>query len=463
MAVEVLAVNPVRDWAVVRAPNSKYGWAPVSALTLTDGTLENAQPVFTGLVTSNNLPVLDGPGIYYHSVGLVNKNNLVSVQAINPGRNWILIQASSGVRGWIQLRLINTITGPLDELPVVEIDAVAQAEQKAQSGPAVTAPSGPPSGKIVIQLSSGGQIMGINADGSGLTPLTHGIDPVLSPDGRQLAFTRWEGEMGTLWVANADGSGERAILGEMFKAKGPDWSPDGQQLVLNFQRGGRIVEKEVCTGLNGNIPFRIAINIRIKFEDGRPVGICYTLPVDPHWTLRTVDRNTAKFEDMDGGQYAFRPAWDPQQEWRIVSDSGSGLLAVDVNRADFRQPLTNIPGDSSPVFSPDGRFIALVSRGQDGANIFRANADGSGRVRLTQTPLWEGITPDTAPKSWNNVAPAWSPDGSRLAFLTDRTGRWEIWLMNADGSDQRPMFSDEINRQIPITYDFNDERVISWR
>jgi TolB protein len=461
MAVEILALNPGGDWAVVRAPNSKYGWVPVSALKITDGTLENAKPVFTGLVTSNNLPILSGPGIYYANAGLVNRNDLVSVQAINPGRNWILIETASGVRGWIQLRLGSKVTASLDELPVVEIDAVAQAEQ--QAGPAVAVPSGSPGGKMVIQLASGGQIMGINADGTGLTPLTHGIDPVLSPDGSQLAFTRWESGMGTLWVANADGSGERAVLGEMYKAKGPDWSPDGQQLVLNFQYGGRAEARRLCARISDNIPYRTAIDIEFQYENGKPVGVCYTMPPDPHWSLREVNRTTAEFKDLNGGVYAFRPAWDPKQEWRIVSDSGDGLLGIDANNPDFRQPLTDISTDGSPTFSPDGRFIALVSRGQDGANIFRTNPDGSGRVRLTQTPLWEGITPDQSSQPWNNVAPAWSPDGSRIAFLTDRTGRWEIWLMNADGSDQHAMFPDEINQQLTITYDFNDERVISWR
>jgi Tol biopolymer transport system component len=66
-------------------------------------------------------------------------------------------------------------------------------------------------------------------------------------------------------------------------------------------------------------------------------------------------------------------------------------------------------------------------------------------------------------KPWNNVAPAWSPDGSQIAFLTDRTGRWEIWVMNADGSQQRPMFTDQVDDQLDIHYNFVDERVLSWR
>ena len=90
-------------------------------------------------------------------------------------------------------------------------------------------------------------------------------------------------------------------------------------------------------------------------------------------------------------------------------------------------------------------------------------ADGNGRVRLTQTPLWVPVQPDSNGSQWNNVAPVWSPDGSQIAFLTDRTGQWEIWIMNADGSNQHPLFSEDINSQLNINYNFVDERMLSWR
>jgi len=64
-------------------------------------------------------------------------------------------------------------------------------------------------------------------------------------------------------------------------------------------------------------------------------------------------------------------------------------------------------------------------------------------------------------RSASSVAPAWSPDSTKIAFLTDRRGEWEIWVMNADGSDQRPMFETALD-EVSIGYDFVSERVISW-
>ena len=303
----------------------------------------------------------------------------------------------------------------------------------------------------------------ITQDGTGLRKLTTGIDPVLSPDGTQVAFTRWEygGELGSLWTINVDGSNERQILGEMRKAKGPDWSPDGSQIVVNYQAGGTLVDQQVCKALSGNpsVPAN-ARDIKVKTTKDGPY-LCWMEPADAHWRLRVVDAADGSFEDLDAGLYASRPAWDPYRVERIVSDSGYGLM--ESFPGDGKTVgITNDPNEGSPVFSPDGKYVASVVYQGGTYEIHRLNGNGTGRVRLTDTPLWVTAAPGDQ-HAWRNVAPAWSPDGTRIAFVTDRTGKWEIWVMNADGSQPHALFSDEVNARLPIQYNLVDERVLSWR
>jgi len=82
------------------------------------------------------------------------------------------------------------------------------------------------------------------------------------------------------------------------------------------------------------------------------------------------------------------------------------------------------------------------------------NANGSGRRPLTGLNLQQQEPP-------SNVAPAWSPDGEQIAFLSNRDGPWRIYVMEADGSKQRPMFGERLD-SLPLRYEWASERVLSW-
>ena len=77
--------------------------------------------------------------------------------------------------------------------------------------------------------------------------------------------------------------------------------------------------------------------------------------------------------------------------------------------------------DASPAWSPDGSRIAFNSDRDGNTEVYAMNADGSGVARLTYNDAVDG-------------GPAWSPDGRRIAFESTRDGNWEIYVMNADGS-----------------------------
>jgi Tol biopolymer transport system component len=342
--------------------------------------------------------------------------------------------------------------------------------------------SASPSGTIVFQTASGGAIYAVNADGSNLRYLTTGMDPALSPDGQWVAFTRWEdtqnGALGSLWVINVDtltgtparvaepgragGGGERAILGEIHQPKSPAWSPDGTQIAISMQHGGRVQEEQKCSS---EPPPREAYDVDVKREADGDIRFCYTLPPHPYWGLRVVDVATGKFEDLPNDLFSYSPTWDPANAWRLVYDGERGLMSLDLNQGTTWE-LTQDVNDHSPVFSPDGSKIAISYWQNDHWEIHVLNADGTGRVRLTETSVQarlEQMVNGEMPQSWNNAAPTWSPDGSQIAFLTDRDGQWEIWVMNADGSNQHPLVSADALDGVTLQYNGMDERMLSWQ
>ncbi len=94
-------------------------------------------------------------------------------------------------------------------------------------------------------------------------------------------------------------------------------------------------------------------------------------------------------------------------------------------------PLTDNTSDTAPAPSPDGSQIAFMSFDREGAGnweIYVMSSGGGDVVRLTNNGANDGL-------------PAWSPDGSTIAFASDRDGTWGIWAMNPDGSNQRKLFN----------------------
>ncbi len=86
---------------------------------------------------------------------------------------------------------------------------------------------------------------------------------------------------------------------------------------------------------------------------------------------------------------------------------------------------------SAPAWSPDGTRIAFSSDAFQAGNwdIYAINSDGSSLARLTAHPA-------------KDEHPTWSPDGSKIAFASDRTGQNQVWTMNADGTNPQQLTND---------------------
>ncbi|TML16858.1 MAG: hypothetical protein E6G33_04530 [Actinobacteria bacterium] len=92
--------------------------------------------------------------------------------------------------------------------------------------------------------------------------------------------------------------------------------------------------------------------------------------------------------------------------------------------------LLNYGTDQGAAYSPDGTKIAFMNNYDGDFEICVMNADGTGIKQLTKNSAIDGY-------------PTWSPDGRKIAFASDRDGDDDIWVMNADGSDQTNITSDD--------------------
>lgn len=114
-----------------------------------------------------------------------------------------------------------------------------------------------------------------------------------------------------------------------------------------------------------------------------------------------------------------------------------GLYVMNADGTNPKQ-LTFFPDDTAPAVSPDGKRIAYMSRSSGYWQVLTVNVDGTGSRRLTDDWYWNGL-------------PVWSPDGKYLIFVSTRDENWpdtfvlsenskfKLWEMAADGSGQRPL------------------------
>ena len=135
---------------------------------------------------------------------------------------------------------------------------------------------------------------------------------------------------------------------------------------------------------------------------------------------------------VNGAEFHYNIAWSPDNNKvaYVTTNRENGTDSIYIMGADSAVTPTKIadnPGTASTVvtWSPDSTKIAFVLTDNDGKNaIYLANADGTGRTRLTATDI-------------DNFGPVWSPDGTKIAFTSTRDGAERVYVMDAmDGSGQ---------------------------
>ena len=305
----------------------------------------------------------------------------------------------------------------------------------------------------------------------------HDSFPSYSPDGTQIIFNSdAEKENTDVYLMNVDGSGVRKITDAPgWDAAPPNgWSADGTQILILSDRGGS--DNIYLMNIEPYAPRRIAPNI----EDEKPLNPSYSPGGDRILyqlsnELRILNTNSRTdrlvFETTSGGNGAFSPDGSKVVFQDRIAEN-TEICSVNIDGSGFIN-ITQTPSrDMTPAYSPDGNRIAFSANRAAGTTTFEIyvmNSDGTeprlvfgdramsigpswmpdgrslvfandredgriGNFELFSIDLESGKETRLTKRARYDVDAAVSPDGSRIAFVSNTDGNSEIYVMNSDGS-----------------------------
>ena len=258
-----------------------------------------------------------------------------------------------------------------------------------------------------------------------LVPSTSAEDPAWSPDCSQLVFTQY----GSLWTVNNDGSNEQPLMSSAgVYLHSAAWSPDGTQVayVGGYQDDDHWVAHIWTVNADGTGASQLTEG---DVTDASPRW-------SPTGELIVFDRFS------DGSKHVMRMAPDGTNAEQLTSDdshnddpvyspdgsqlayvSGSQVVGAEADGSNPLPIISSVAGEGGLSWSPDGRRIAFVRRGNDRQTLFTADV----RSRLEET-VYESEEGSVV------RAPRWSPDGQLMAFHTiDRSGKHRALVIGARG------------------------------
>ena len=372
-----------------------------------------------------------------------------------------------------------SVAAAISALVIAACGSGKENESSQTAAASTSGQSAIPSGSVLF-LALGNyasDLYTINADGTDPIQLADSVSdeilPQWSPDGKQIAFSsrNRDGEpFSDVFVVDADGRNERNLTNSKAWDVFDSWSPDGTRLLYNTDGYGRTDYWTI--GVDGSDAARVAEDDWCSDLDWSPdgkrlVGCQCAIGNRGDCSLFTVDARGSDMKTIvgpHGGIYG--PRWSPDGSRLLYIErterASDRIFVVDIAGGEPREiyegPIAfEVEQASPPVWSPDGRTIAVATGSQllgisaDGGNRSVVAADraaylawspdstriGISALRgdiahlfVTIVSTGSSVEMSSGPIGWGL---SWSPDGSRIVF-PDNSKRQDgvYWLSPTD-------------------------------
>jgi hypothetical protein len=258
----------------------------------------------------------------------------------------------------------------------------------------------------------------------GTAPVAHAS--YLGANGK-ISYDVYTGNEPTIWTIDPDGTDAAPLIpGGATSA----WSSDGRRVAYSCNGG-----ENTCTAAADGSDVDVIPNTGV-FPQQRPFWspdsktlIIDNLVIDQNGDI---SGDVWRIDAADGGdrivmaQGGYSGSWSQNGriaftdfDERLLTDYRTYIATVHAMAPNVKNTLTASEADEAPDWSPDGTKIVFHSLRDDTYEIYVMDADGSNETRLTTTTAHER-------------RPVWSPDGTKIVF--ERSG--DLWMMNPDGTGQ---------------------------
>ncbi len=241
--------------------------------------------------------------------------------------------------------------------------------------------------------------------------------PDASPDGRSIAYVKYDGSAMELWLLDLETERSRPLTREGHVNVEPRFSPDGKRLAF------------VSTAYNGR--FHI-----------------FSMDVASGGIERLTGENRSSLPRYYYGPFdhELSPAWSPDgSEILFVSNRGR----VHGTGGFFRMKAT--PGaEAREIHYEETNWKARLEISPDGSRIVYPSYLGRQWHQLWTIPSTGGDVFPLTYGEYDNTAPRWSPDGTRIAFVSNRGGSTSIWIQEVIGGESFPLAARERRYRRPM-------------